>query len=133
MAKKPTLVALELGPLPAHKINLTLGLELNAGPVVLTANAQRHAARRHPADYARCLPHVAAVILNPLYIGDDFENFGSIELIGRIVALGSGLLVAVSVTPDARGRYEVRSFYPVSEQKIAGRLDKGFLRRTRKR
>jgi hypothetical protein len=132
MAKRTKLVPLEIGPLPADSINLTLDLELEPGTVMLSINAQKHAARRHPDDYARCLPHVASVVLNPLYIGDDLNNDG-IELIARVQAIGSGLLVAVSVERAANGLYDVISFYPVSEQKIAGRLAKGFLFPAQKR
>jgi hypothetical protein len=124
---------LQLGPLPVQTINRTLETELDPGEAVLTAGVQTHASRRHPEEYARCLPHVAAVVTNPLYIGDDFKNPGSIELISRVPALGSGLLVAVCVEKNGDGEYEVRSFYPVNDQKIRGRLSKGFLKIAQKR
>ena len=70
-----------IGPLPYQAINNALGLELNAGDVVMSVNAQRHAQRRHPRDYARCFPHIAAVVGNPLYVRDDFKNHGKIEMV----------------------------------------------------
>jgi len=124
---------MELGPLPVDTINLTLDRELDPGDVILTPIIQAHVQRRHPDEYARCLPYVGSVVTNPLYIGDDFANEGKIELIARIASLGSGLLVAVSVALNIRGRYEVRSFYPVSEKKIENRIGKGYLKRAQKR
>lgn len=123
--KKP--VEQVLCAMPCEAINHTLEMELEAGDVVLTRAAQIHARRRHPEEFEICLPHLAAVVANPLYVGDDAKNPG-IELISRIPAAGGFILVAVKVEPDAQGRYEVASFYPVSEQKIAGRRDKGFLK-----
>lgn len=112
--------------LPCDLINRTLELELEEGAVLLTRAAQKHASRRHPEDYPICLPHLATVIADPLYIGDDFENAG-IELIARVPAIGEFILVAVNIVPDELGRYHIASFYIVSEKKIQGRREKGFL------
>jgi hypothetical protein len=60
--KNPDLI---IGPLPIDAINRTLGTELEAGDVILTRGAQRHAYKRHPEDYPKCLPHLAGVIANP--------------------------------------------------------------------
>ena len=117
-----------LGPLPHQTINKTLGMELEAGDVIFTRAAQRHAARHHPNDYPRCSPHAGAVVSNPLYIGDDLKNPGKIELIARISALGHALLVAVSVERTEDGRYHVCSLYPISDRKVQSRREKGHLR-----
>lgn len=119
--KRPREVDLILGPLPAEQINKALSLELEPGNVVLSAGAQKHARNSHPEEYARCLPHVAAVALNPLYVGDDFKNAGKIELVSRVPALGGGMLVAISIERDDGGDYAVTSFYPVGEKKIENR------------
>jgi hypothetical protein len=113
--------------LPFEVVNRTIDMELDAGDVVLTRAAQAHAARRHPVEYPLCLPHLAVVVADPLYIGDDHDNAG-IELIARVPAIGEFMLVAVNVVPDGQGRYQIASFYIVSEKKIAARRDKGFLR-----
>jgi hypothetical protein len=123
-SKQPELV---LGPLPADTINKTVGTELEPGDVVLSRAAQAHAARRHPVEYPLCLPHLATVVGDPLYIGDDLKNSG-IELIGRIQTVGSFVLVAVTMTRDKRGRYNVCSFYPVSREKIENRRKRGFVK-----
>ncbi|WP_431857972.1 hypothetical protein [Azospirillum sp.] len=134
-SKKPSLdtETLLLGPLPTDAINWALDLDLEPGVTVLTAIISKHVRRRHPDDHARCLPHVASVVAAPLYVGDDFRNPGKIELIGRVSALGSALLVAVEMTRNERGEYEVRSFYPVKDGKVQHRLQRGFLKRVQKR
>ncbi len=97
----------------------------------MSVNAQRHAQKRHPKEFARCFPHVAAIIGNPLYVRDDYRNDGKIELVGRPIALGEYLLVAVEISLDVDGRYNVTSFYPISEQKVERRRDAGTLKRLR--
>lgn len=121
------IVDLHLCPMPVEVINATLETELEPGGVMLGRGAQAHALKRHPDEYPLCLPHVASVVANPLYIGDDFNNEGSIELIGRVPALGGFMLVAVTVTKDQEGFYNVCSFYPVGEKKIQSRRERGFL------
>lgn len=116
-----------IGPLPSKKINKTLELELEEGVVVFSVAAQLHASRKHGDEYARCLPFVGGIIADPLYVGDDDNNPGKIELIGRAVSLGTSILVAVSIDPDDQGRYHVTSLYPVSHKKVEGRRRKGFL------
>jgi hypothetical protein len=115
------------GILPVGVINATLQLELEEGEVVMPVNAQKHAQRKRPADYARCFPHVASVIASPLYMGDDFRNEGKIELVGRPLGLGTPLLVAVELTRDGDGRYSVTSFYPLSERTVSNRREKRHL------
>ena len=95
----------------------------------MSVNADRHAKRRHPADYARCFPHIANIVTTPLYVRDDFLNDGKIELVGRPPALTDYLLVAVEISLDDDGRYNVTSFYPLSEAKVIKRRDSGHLKR----
>ncbi|RTL52931.1 MAG: hypothetical protein EKK40_07140 [Bradyrhizobiaceae bacterium] len=113
--------------MPADVINKTLGTEIEAGDVILTRGAQRHAYRRHPEDYPKCLPHLASVVADPRYIGDDDTNSG-IEIWGYAIAIQSLVLVAVELMPDANGRYQISSFYMVSEKKAQSRRQKGFLK-----
>lgn len=131
MAKKPKprLIPTLFGNLPVGAINQTLDLDLDPGEAVMSVNAQRHAQKKRPEDFARCFPHVAAVIGMPLYARDDFRNEGKIELIGKPAALGEYLLVAVEITLDGQGRYNVTSIYPVSEAKVAQRREGRHLKR----
>jgi hypothetical protein len=122
--KNPDLI---IGPMPVIAVNKTLGTELEAGEVVLTRGAQRHANQRHPEDYPKCLPHLANVIANPRYIGDDYTNSG-IEIWGYVATLATMVLVAVELIPDEQGRYQTSSFYIVSEKKAQARRLKGFLK-----
>ena len=121
MSKRPLPAPLVFGPLPVDGINVVLGLELEEGDVVMSGRAQIHAARYHPDDYSRLQPHVSSVVINPLYVGDDFKNPGKIELVGRIPALDEHILVAVNIEMDDNGNYNVASFYPVSEGKVNNR------------
>jgi phage-Barnase-EndoU-ColicinE5/D-RelE like nuclease3 len=117
-----------LGPLPVETINNTIETELEPGDVVFSRAAQMHAARRHPAEYPVCQPHLAMVVCNPLYIGDDHKNPDKIELISRIPAANSFVLVAVEVERDERGRYNVCSFYTLKKEQVDSRRNKGFLK-----
>lgn len=119
---------MRLGDLPTSQINSTLDLELEDGGVVMSGRAQLHAAKNHPDDYSRCIGHIAAIVNNPLYIGDDFKNPDKIEMISRVPAIGTAILVAVNIVRDKRGEYNVASFYPVDERKLGARLEKGFLK-----
>jgi hypothetical protein len=128
-SRRPRLI---LGPLPVDDINCTLGLELEPGQVVLTGGAQIHAMREHPIEYPICLPHLASVIIEPVYVGDDFDNPGKIEIIGFVPQISGHVLIAVGIERNKDGNFHVRSFYPVSRQKIQNRREKGFLRQLKK-
>jgi hypothetical protein len=123
-SKTPDLI---IGPMPVAAVNKTLGTEIEAGQVILTRGAQRHANKRHPQDYPKCLPHLASVIANPRYIGDDHSNSG-IEIWGYVGSLQSLVLVAIELIPDKAGRYQIASFYMVSEKKAQSRREKGYLK-----
>ncbi|MBA3678376.1 MAG: hypothetical protein H0W74_13410 [Sphingosinicella sp.] len=129
--RRKRLIPSLFGDVPIRAINDALKLELDPGQAVMSVNAQRHAQKRHPKEFARCFPHVAAIIGNPLYVRDDYRNDGKIELVGRPIALGEYLLVAVEISLDVDGRYNVTSFYPISEQKVERRRDAGTLKRLR--
>lgn len=120
-------VPLYFGPIPAGAIKNALDIDVEDGDAVMSFNAQKHARNRHPTDYARCLPHVAAVVNAPLYARDDFKNKGKIELVGRPSGMSEYLLVAVELTLDTQGRYNVTSFYPISEKKVQARRESGHL------
>ena len=95
----------------------------------MSVRAHNHAQRRHPAEFAICFPHVAAIINAPLYAGDDFRNPGKIELVGRPPVSAEFILVAVEIIRDMDGRYNVTSVYPLSATKVEQRRQKGYLRR----
>ena len=124
--KHPAPIELNLGPLPVDEINRTLGHDLEPGDVIFSSAAQRHAARSHPDDFPKCLPHVGGVVQRPDFLGDDFKNDG-IELVSRIPALGGGLLVALVIERDKAGNYNVASCYPVGNSKIENRRQNGRL------
>lgn len=118
---KTKLPDLYLGPLPVDQINQALDLELDPGELIFSGGAQKHAFSRHPSDYPIYFPHVAAVAMAPLYVGDDHKNKGKIELVSRVLGQSRGLLVAVCIEPDEFGNYAVTSFYPINEKTIENR------------
>lgn len=123
--RKRPIPSLILGALPVEMIKATIGLDLPPGEVVFSRAAQKHAEKRHPKDYPLCLPHMGGLVLSPLYIGDDHRNAG-IELVGRIP--NGNMLIAVCIEPDKDGQYPVCSVYMVTEKKIQGRRQRGFLK-----
>lgn len=127
MSVKKKKVPLFFGPVPAVAINAALDMEIEPGDAVMPFNAQKHARNKRPVEYARCLPHVAAVISTPLYVRDDFRNTDKIELVGRPDGMTDYLLVAVEIVLDEQGRYNVTSFYPISEKKVQNRRESGHL------
>ena len=128
-ANRPKLVPYMFGPLPTEGINGALKLELDSGDVVMSIRAQQHVQRKRPVDFARCFPHVASIIATPLYVRDDFKNEGSVELVGKSDGLPDWLLVAVEISLDEDGRYNVTSFYPISDKKVENRKLSGHYRR----
>jgi hypothetical protein len=104
------------------------GHELDPGPIVLTEAALAHVRKQHPADWARCLPHVGEVLADPTYVGDDTGNIGKIEFVGRMKGSGEPLLVAVTITRSDAGDYHVTSFYPITQARIDLRRRSGLLR-----
>lgn len=95
----------------------------------MTVLAQQHAKRRHPQDFPLYLPMVGEVINRPLYGRDDFKNDGKIELIARPPGCPEWLLVAVVLEPDLEGHYHIASFYPISQNKVDRRRERGHLKR----
>lgn len=116
--------------MPTDMLWRTLELELEEGEIVFTRGAQRHAYDRHPDDFALAFEHFQQIVTNPLYVGDDLNNVGKIEFVGRVPVEGGlvHILVAVTVELDRQGRYHVVSFYRVSDAKVQGRRKKGFLK-----
>jgi hypothetical protein len=63
--KKVTII----GALPVDLVCTTLDVELEPGDVILTARAEQHIAKDHPADYAIVMQCLPAAIASPTYIG----------------------------------------------------------------
>jgi hypothetical protein len=105
-----------------------LGYELDEGAVVFSINAQKHALKRHPNDYWACLPFIANILANPLYLGDDLNNNDRIEFVGRPPTLGTPILVAIEIKLDGNGCYNICSFYPISQGKVNDRIHKRHLK-----
>jgi hypothetical protein len=120
--------AIDLGPLPVDLINAILGTEIEPGNAHLSRTAHKHMAVDHPADYPVCIAELAAAIAAPTLIGQapgHSRNFEMIRRIGR--ADGSVVLVAISLEPDDRGDYSVRTCYLLEAFKVDERRRQGRL------
>lgn len=127
MAKQFALI--NLGPLPADKINKALGHELADADVVFSAGAQKHVVARHPEDYRQYLQYAGDVVTDPTYVGDDIKNDGKIEVIRRIPVRGNvSLLIAIVVSIGSDGFYHVASMYEISQRDIDKRRQAGILK-----
>ncbi len=122
-------IPLNFGPLNINGINDALALELDSGDVTMSISAQNHAQRNHPRDYAHCLPHIASVVNNPLYVRDDYKNPDKVELVSKPAGFPDWLLVAVRISIDINGCYNIVSFYPISDKKVENRKAKGHYKR----
>ena len=116
------------GELPIEDIYNTLGIEVEAGQVVFSEPAQRHALRRHPHDIPIITPHLSGIIESPMYMGDDLNNPGKIELVSRIPGRRGGALVAVSVEPNEDGFYHICSAYLISDSELDKKKHKQILK-----
>ncbi len=122
------ITSLDLGPLPAAKINDALGLELADAVVHFSARAQQHAHDRHPDDFDVCLRHIERVVATPDYIGQGPGQADGFELIGEAHQDQAIVLVAIKVRPDRSGRYIVASTYLIDRNKLERRVREGFLK-----
>jgi len=121
--------AKDLGPFPVDVINDALGTELDAGNARLSRTAHRHIAEDHPADYAVCMAHMAAVIAAPTYIGQAPRHGSYFEMIKRVsVGKEAAVLVAIGLEPDERGAYRIVSSYLLGAEEIERKRAAGYLR-----
>lgn len=111
-----------LCPVPVDKINAALGTELEPGHAWLSATAHRHMALDHPGDYPICITHLEAAISAPTYIGQAAHHPDNIEIIKRIrLPSATTILVALSLTRNEHGNYNVRSSYLIEEKDVDAR------------
>jgi hypothetical protein len=118
-----------LGPLPIMTVNRCLGLELRAGDVMFTADAQKHAFGKKPERYSICNEHCPAVISAPTHIGQQpgYESEG-FDLV-KIVDDGPIILMGIGLHPTKKGGfYTVQSIYPIDRNTLQRRIRVGTTR-----
>jgi hypothetical protein len=117
MPRGPKLYKLRPGNFPDNIVHKTLGIEVEPGEVIFSVPAQNHANRNHPGDAALIIPHLSQVIEDPMYVGDDFNNVGKIELVRMIPnSGGQSALIAVTVEMDDKGFYNICSSYLIKKR-----------------
>jgi len=90
--------------------------------------AQKHAHRRHGADFERCAPFLSEVVETPSAVGQSPHHTASgFELIKELHAEQMNVLVAVNITKSNAGLYIVTSAYPIDTATIERRVRKGYL------
>lgn len=129
MPKGPKLYKLLPGNFPDNIVNKTLGIDVDPGEVIFSVPAQNHANKRHPGDAAVIIPHLSQVIEDPMYVGDDFNNAGKIELVRKIPnSDGQSALIAVTVEKDDKGFYNICSSYLITQSEVDKKRSKGILK-----
>ena len=107
---------------PVEKINAVLGSELEPGDAWLSAKAHRHIAEDHSDDYEICIAHLRIAILEPTYVGQAPHHAENIEIIKRVrLTETKFVLVALALTPNAYGNYNVRSSYLIDQTDLDSR------------
>ncbi|MBF0305299.1 MAG: hypothetical protein HQL41_06595 [Alphaproteobacteria bacterium] len=112
-------------------INRLLNLTLSPGRVWFSSAAHAKTATRHARDYNVVLRHLGACCRAPTYIGLHAKHPGNVELILEAPDDdgASNVLVAITVTPNARGNYSVKSAYRILEDEVAERIARGSVHR----
>lgn len=129
LPKGPKLYKLLPGNFPDNIVNKTLGIDVDPGEVIFSVPAQNHANKRHPGDAAVIIPHLSQVIEDPMYVGDDFNNAGKIELVRKIPnSDGQSALIAVTVEKDDKGFYNICSSYLITQSEVDKKRSKGILK-----
>ena len=123
--------ALDLGPLPAELVNRILQCALPPGTVHFSAANQDHAFGRHGDEFLACLPHVAAAIIAPHYIGQSPLHLDGFEMVREAPDISIHILVAMTMAFDDQGRYAVQSVYQIGRSTVQRRLGTGHLFRVR--
>ena len=129
LPRGPKLYKLRPGNFPDNIVYKTLGIEAEPGEVIFSVPAQNHANRNHPGDAALIIPHLSQVIEEPMYVGDDFNNAGKIELVRMIPHSGGrSALIAVTVERDNKGFYNICSSYLITQSEVDKKRSKGILK-----
>jgi hypothetical protein len=124
--------ALDLGPLPVELVGeYLLQRHLVPGIGFFSAANQDHAFERHGPQFLKCVPHLAATVLYPHYIGQSPLHPLEFEMV-RLTSAKLGLpqiyvLVAVTLDIDGLGRYAIQSVYPIGRGTVERRVRKRHL------
>lgn len=89
--------------------------------------AQRHAMKRHPDDFPRCLPFLSEVIETPSLCGQSPHHADGFELVKEIDDEGLIVLVALNIERSSSGLYIATSTYVIDQDKAERRVRKKHL------
>lgn len=99
-----------------------------AGVVNFSIPAQKHAFQRHPHDFHLCLPYLSQAITSPTYVGQSpHHKLDGFEVVFEVPRGNINVLIAITLQPNNKGVYHVKSVYPIDNNKISARHRKKFL------
>lgn len=79
-----------------------------------------------------CVPYLSQAVTDPTHVGQSPKHAGQgFELVREVNQAGLIVLLAVLIKPTGQGIYMVKSTYPIDRDKLANRLRKGHLIRTK--
>ena len=106
-----------------------IGIAAVVGRVIFSIAAQKHAIKRHAAEFERCRPYLSLAVNYPTHVGQAPHHKGiGCELIYEHVAHGLIVLVAVHLEVlNANGTYIVKSAYPIDRGTLDRRIRKGYV------
>lgn len=112
--------------LPYATLNQILPLHLHSPFVHLSETAHAHIADRHPYDYILCMQWLAETIRQPDLAGFSPRHPGNFSLIKGYEE--RNLLVAISQTLNAYGKYPLQSCYLIDHDTLHRRIRRGFVK-----
>jgi len=131
LVRRPKFSLLNLGPLPHDLVAGILNTPMPNGLVHFTAGAQWHSYQRHGEEFLSCHAYLAQTVAAPTYVGQaPHHRLQGFEMVLDVPNGDLRVLMALTLRPCNEGIYNVKSVYPIDENKLARRLRKGVLSRT---
>ncbi len=116
-----------IGIINADDIEKVIDINLDAKPVILSKQAEKHIIEKHPEDFDLCMSHLKNGIENPDYAGVNPNHPNNFQIIERTLD-NKHLLIAVSQKPDSKGRYRIRTCYQLREEKAQNIISKQYVK-----
>jgi SPP1 gp7 family putative phage head morphogenesis protein len=118
------------GEFPAASVNGTLGLQLPAGPVRVSANVvAKLRDGKHSEDWSVVRPALRRALRRPVLIGIDPRHPGKVDLVVPAAGLSRGrthVIIPIALGVDGK-TYWVTSGYGLNNSQFASRLALGWL------
>ena len=112
--------AFSVGMLAVGQINRALGTELETADVWVSKACHEHIALDHADDYALIMDNFAEIIGSPTFVGQDPKHGENFYVVKRIPGplLNEHVLVAIGLTINTSGTYNVRTAYRIKPEDV---------------